>query len=123
MLGKVAMGNMAQTARVAGSFDGAPNGLLAQQNNSGTFSQDVFAVAPEVGLNLIYRPTPCLDINFGYSFLYWSSVAQATELIDPLLRVSPNNPPVGNDLPQPGFEFHNSDLVVHGLNLGLRFSY
>ena len=85
MLGKFSFGSMEQTAIIAGTFDGEPGGLLAQENNSGVFQKDVFAVAPEFGVNMIYHPTPCLDINVGYSVLYWSSVAQATELIDPLL--------------------------------------
>lgn len=122
-LGKLSFGGMDQTARVSGTFDGQPGGLLAQPDNSGEFNNNVFVVAPEVGLNMVYQPTPCLDVLFGYSLLYWSSVAQATELIDPLLRVSPNNPLAPGDLPQPGFEFRNSDMIVHGLNVGLRFSF
>ena len=123
MLGKISFGGMDQTARVSGTFDGQPGGLLAQPGNSGEFNNNVFVVAPEVALSMVYQPTPNLDITFGYSVLYWSSVAQATELIDPLLRVSPNNPPAADDLPQPGFEFRNSDMIVHGLNVGLRFSF
>ena len=80
-------------------------------------------MAPEFGVNMIYHPTPCLDINVGYSVLYWSSVAQATELIDPLLRVNPNNPAGQFDLAHPAFEFRNDDYIAHGLNIGLRFSY
>jgi hypothetical protein len=124
MLGKISFGNMHQTAALRGDSTTEPGaGLLVRSNNSGEFSDDVFAVAPELGINLIYSPSPCLDLTVGYSFLYWSSVAQSVDLIDPLLRVNANDAPIAGEPPHPGFEFRNSDFWVHGINAGLRVSF
>ena len=73
---------------------------------------DEFAVSPELGINCRYSITECLDLTFGYSFIYWSSLAQAGRQIDPML----NDPP-------PAFSLNSESYWVHGLNAGANFRF
>jgi Putative beta barrel porin-7 (BBP7) len=58
-------------------------GLLALPGtNIGRFTQDRFAVVPQIGLNVGYYITDGLRIFGGYNFLYWSSVLRPGDQID-----------------------------------------
>ena len=57
-------------------------GLLAQSTNIGHYSQDNFAVVPELDLNLGFQFTRHTRVVVGYDCLYWSKVARAGEQID-----------------------------------------
>lgn len=122
MLAKVAIGNMRQTATIAGrttivtpgpgSTTSVQPGLLAGAANSGQFTRNRFAIIPEVGAKLRRSFTDCLDVSVGYSFIYWSSVIQPGDQIDPRLRD-----------PAPAYRFRPDSYWVHALNFGgtLRF--
>jgi hypothetical protein len=97
-----------------------PGGLLAQPSNIGTYTQDDFAVVPEVGLRAGLQVTERVRAFVGYNFIYWSSVARAGDQIDP--RVNPNQlapaqvPLVGPALPAP--RFVTTDLWLQGISIG-----
>ncbi len=123
VLGKISMGNMRQQMTLDGSATNSDFGLLIQANNEGVFEDHAFVFAPELGVNLIYRAKPNLDIVFGYSFLYWSSVARPENHLPQNLAVNPNNPPGPNEIPGPSFRFVHDDYWLQGLNLGVAFSF
>jgi hypothetical protein len=114
-----------QTALVNGVPIARPFGLLVQPSNFGSRSQDVFAVVPEVGLNLGYQLTPHLKIFGGYDFLYWSKVARVGDQVDPVLNVNsrtfPISQPVGATQPAP--VLRDTSFWAQGFNVGLQFSW
>ncbi|MBC8354273.1 MAG: BBP7 family outer membrane beta-barrel protein [Planctomycetes bacterium] len=122
LLAKLAFGNMREVVTIAGqttivtpgpaSTTNTTPGPLAGSPNSGRHVNDEFAVSPELGVNCRYAITECLDLAFGYSFIYWSSVAQAGAQIDPML----NDPPSA-------FSLNSGSYWVHGLNVGANFRF
>ncbi|MCA9147217.1 MAG: BBP7 family outer membrane beta-barrel protein [Planctomycetaceae bacterium] len=117
VLAKVAFGNMRQVADIAGqativtpppgSTTNATPGPLAGPANSGRFTRNRFAVAPEVGVKLRRQVSECLDLSFGYSYQYWSDVIQPGDQIDFLLRD-----------PTPAFQFRSGSYWVQSLTFG-----
>ncbi|GIW92310.1 MAG: hypothetical protein KatS3mg110_0351 [Pirellulaceae bacterium] len=128
---RVGLGNMRQwvvidgmqEAVAGGVVDRQTGGLLAQPTNIGTHRRDVFAVAPE--LTLQYRHPLARNIYFlaGYNFLYWNRVALPANQIDRELGVNPNQPPAAGEPQRPEFSFQDTDYYVHGLSLGLEWSF
>ena len=136
----IAFGTVHQTATVAGGqalvfgpgqvgqFQG---GLLALPGaNSGTFTQDKFAVLPELGLNLGYHVTPHLRVFVGYNFLYLSNVLRASGTVDPVVDAAriPNFPLAGNPVPLSGVaapapQFRTTDFWAQGINFGLQWTW
>jgi hypothetical protein len=127
LLAKIGLGNMHQEVRINGAtartIPGLPTdtvntGLFAQDSNSGTDSRDMFAVSPEVGINLAYHLSARVDLTAGYSFIYWNHFADAAGQIDPGIDTSgdPN-------ATRPAFLFADSDYLLHGLNLGIQCVY
>ena len=123
---KVGFGTMSQTAVLTGrnvvtTFGNpvpvvADEGLFVQSTNRGTFSQDVFSVAPEINVNYVCHVTENLDVNIGYSFLYWTHVAQPGHLID--RRIDETG--AAN---VPAFQFDDASFWVSGVNLGAQFRF
>jgi hypothetical protein len=113
---------------LAGRVSTFQGGLLALPGaNIGRVERDDFTVVPQVGLNLGYQVTERITLFAGYSFLYWSSVVRPGDQIDPVLDVNriPNfvtNPsPVVP--PRPTNPFKQSDLWLHGVNLGVAVNW
>jgi len=135
--GKIALGTMHETVNVNGAqsivltngtTSTAAGGLLALPGaNIGSFSQNKFAVVPEVGVNIGYHFTPHFRVFVGYNFLYLSNVLRAADQIDTGLDVTriPNFPvaaaPLGTA--RPAIPFRETGLTVQGLNFGLQFSW
>jgi hypothetical protein len=132
VLGKVALGGTWSTVTIDGATTVtvpgvAPasrgGGLLAQGSNIGTFSEENFAVVPEVGLTLGYFVRPRLRALMGYTFIYWSHVARPGDQIDVALnplQLTPG-PFIGPE--RPAFEFRDSDFWAQGLNFGLEYTF
>ncbi len=129
MLVKVAVGNNRQIVRATGqtritennTTSTHPGGVLVQRSNQGEFSQNRFAMLPELGVNLGYHLTPNWRATVGYSLLYLGSVVRAGDQIDldvnPDLfppEVSPFSGPL-----RPQVLFRESDFWAHGLSVGL----
>lgn len=117
VMAKVGFGNMNQRIFIDGSTTNqnqtVPGGFLTTRNR-GTFEEDTFVVSPEVTLNWTLQLTETLGLSAGYSFLYWSAVAQPEDQIP----VGVGGPIVPSD-----FAFQNGSYWVHGVSLGgeLRF--
>jgi hypothetical protein len=131
---KVALGCTEEVANIRGSTLFTPaggagvlqnGGLLALPSNSGRFTRDVFAVVPEVGVNLALQVAPWLRLQVGYTFLYWSDVARPGTIID--RTVSPQQVPVagqpGGVGTRPGFAFRDTDFWAQGINFGVEIRY
>jgi len=133
---KFALGAMVQSVDIDGVLetndfnDFGPvqrfaGGYFAQPTNIGRHSRSVFAVVPEVGLNIGYRITEWVSVFAGYTFLYTNSVVRPAQQIDRNINPtqnasfegSPPTPLVGPA--QPSFKFHDSDFWAQGLNVGL----
>ena len=120
-IAKVALGNMNQVVDISGqtvsTVPGDPNpgiqnvGLLANTGNVGRHEQDEFAAVPEIGATLVFQAHECVDLSAGYSFIYFSKVAQPGEQIDPTLNVPST------------FQLNTGSYWLHGLRFGgeLRF--
>jgi hypothetical protein len=138
MTTKVAVGSTHQIVDIDGAtnfsnfpapFGGTfPGGLLALPGtNIGRFTQNKFAVVPEVSFKLGYDITPHLRAYVGYDFLYWSNVVRPGDQID--LRVNPNfvpsaaGPGPGGGPRQPAVLFRTTDYWAQGVNFGLLYRY
>jgi hypothetical protein len=106
-------------------------GLLAVPGaNIGTFSQNKFAVVPEVGLNMGWQATDRLKLFVGYNFLYLSSAVRAGEQPDLRLDAArvPNLLPPGSGMPlaspiRPQPLLSTSGYFVQGISFGLAYRW
>jgi len=129
VLGKLSLGGVEQTVRIAGqtviSGSAADNGtyaggLLAQSTNINVYRRNVFAMVPELGINLGYQLAPWLTAKVGYSFLYWSRVVRPGDQIDLVVNPDLLPPPDGfAGAERPRFEFRDADFWAQGLRVGL----
>jgi hypothetical protein len=137
---KFGMGAMRQTVEVSGSlvtndftnfgptqtFSG---GYFALPTNIGNHTRTVFAVLPEVALNVGYQITPWASVFVGYTFLYTNNVVrpgnQINRNINPTQSVSyVGEPPANLQGPvQPTFKFNGSGFWAQGINVGLGFRF
>ncbi|WP_145094148.1 BBP7 family outer membrane beta-barrel protein [Anatilimnocola aggregata] len=135
LLSKIALGNTRSEVEIDGSTVITPTGgaaqqfvggILAQRTNIGQYSQDEFAVVPELGLTLGYELNPCWKLTAGYTWLYWSRVARAGDQIDrdvnPDLIPEEADPPADTHL-RPQFRFVHDDFWAHGLRLGVEANW
>jgi hypothetical protein len=136
VIGKVALGATNEAVDVhgttvitspAGTTSVTPAGFLASGSNSGHFTRDVFAVVPEIGINVGWQITTFLRASVGYTFLYWSSVARPGDQVDVGLsgtqlptdtRFNPGAGPV-----RPAVLLRSTDFWAQGINFALEFCY
>jgi hypothetical protein len=136
LVGKVALGDSHLEGDAAGAtsiaLPGAPptvfnRGLLALPSNSGRFTSDTFAVAPEVNLNVGLRFTEQLRGFVGYTFLYWSNVTRPGNQIDRGLNLTqvPTSQLFGAAAgpARPVFPLATTDFWAQGLSFGLEVRY
>lgn len=72
-----------QAIAQSGAFSAiAPGGLLAQPTNIGSFSQNRFALIPQVNVKLGYQVLPGLRITVGYNFTYVTRVLRPGDQVD-----------------------------------------
>jgi hypothetical protein len=132
---KVALGMVHEVVDIRGSetvngvAQSPPGGLLALSSNIGHYSQNRFAVVPEVGLTLGYQVTDNVRVFAGYNFLFISNVVRPGEQVNTNINpklIPPGNFPVGtmNTLVrQPAFEFRETSFFAHGITAGVEFKY
>jgi len=137
---KFALGAMTQSVDVDGFLetndfnDFGPvqrfaGGYFAQPTNIGSHSRSVFAVVPEVGLNIGYRITEWVSVFAGYTFLYTNNVVRPAQQIDRNINPTQSasfggTPPTPLQGPaRPSFKFSGTDFWAQGMNVGLLFRY
>jgi hypothetical protein len=132
---KVALGNVHESVSINGNTVitpvglmpvTLPGGLLAQGSNIGTFTQNRFAVVPEVGVKVGYRITDWCKAFVGYNFLYISDVMRPGDQVD--LRVNTAQiPSLGQPMtaavPPPIVPFRHTDFWAQGVNFGFQFTW
>jgi hypothetical protein len=137
--GSIAFGTVNQKAEIAGGqallMPGGTvgvyqGGLLALPGaNIGTFSQNRFAVLPEVGVNVGYHLTNHLRVFVGYNFLYVSSMLRAADTVDTTVDAArvpnlfPPGIPVAPGVPRPAPQMRATDFFAQGINFGLQFTW
>lgn len=131
--GAVALGVASQTVQINGStaymppggpVTNYPGGLLAQPTNIGRYSDNRFAVVPEVGLKLGVQLTEYTRAFVGYDFMYWSSVVRAGDQIDPRVNTTQLAPPRPFTGPAvPAFTPRTTDYWIQGVSLGVEFRF
>ena len=130
--GQVALGDTHQEVHISGSTvftnPGSapirqPGGLLALPTNIGNYSRDQFSVVPQVGLNVGRQLTNNIRVFAGYTVIYWSNVVRPGDQIDPVINPTQLPTPTGPGTlvgpARPAFSFHETGLLIHGINLGL----
>jgi hypothetical protein len=135
---KVALGDVHEVVTINGAQAITPptgggttlfrGGLLALPSNIGRFSQDRFAVVPELGINVGYQITGRLRLFVGYDLLYASNVVRPGDQIDRVLDVTqiPNANLAGarpTGLGRPAVLFRENDFWAQGFNCGLEWRY
>jgi hypothetical protein len=135
----VAFGNLSRSVSISGSQNlvlnnGTPvtanGGLLAIPGaNIGSFSDNVFAVIPEVGLNVGYQLTSRMRVFVGYNFLYLGNALRPGSAVNTNVDAAriPNFLP-GNPTPipgpaQPAPQIRSSDFFIQGISFGLQFNW
>lgn len=147
-LAKVSLGGMRQDVAIDGAsrtsggnlfFATTPTamsgGIFSQPSNIGSYSQDSFAVVPEVSTRLSYRLTRSIRLSCGYSFLYVSTLARPGAQIERAINSTrtslasasrasipvghPGSAPAASGSPAPTFRFHESDFWAQGIDLGV----
>ena len=86
--------------------------------NIGTFNRSQFSALPEIDVNLHYQLTPLWRLNVGYSLLGLTHVVRPGDQIDTRLNQFPTH--LGTF---PMFTFHNSDVWMQGINLGIECNF
>jgi len=133
--GKLGIGQVQATVRVAGQSTTAepgmsamvrPIGVLAQPSNSTRIVNSAFAVLPEGWLKVGYRFTSDSRLYIGYNFLYLSEVVRPGEQLDRTIDPAAV-PGIGNTpgLPseRPGVLLNRTDFYLQGLILGFELRY
>lgn len=130
--GRLALGGLSRKIRISGETtvqvpSVAPNttsgGLLALPTNIGNYSDTKFVVLPELSAGLSRRMSKRLLARVGYSVLVLPDVWRAGEQISPNINRSQlgGNVLVGSSAPE--FQQRESNLWLHGLNLGASYSW
>ncbi|MGL5094428.1 MAG: BBP7 family outer membrane beta-barrel protein, partial [Planctomycetia bacterium] len=134
LFGSVALGVVNQTLDVGGrttvTQPGAnpvsqAGGLLALPSNIGSYSNDEFAVAPEIGFNVGYQMTKNVRASVGYTFLYLSDVLRSGDQIDLGLNPNliPSGPGGGGGAARPGVTLDETDVWAQGLQASLEWRF
>ncbi len=128
LLAKCALGDTYREVKINGQTSlavaGGPSvtsnlGLLAQPSNSGRFTDNAFAVVPELGLRLGFWLTPNVQVTAGYTVLWWTEVARPGDQVD--LRVNSLQGALGPRLP--AFPNNDTTIWVQGLSVGWALRY
>ncbi len=139
---KLALGQNHQVLTVAGSstlvtpaskLRGAsanitiPGGVLALASNSGTFSDNVFSVIPELDVNVGFQLFRSVRLFAGYSLLCWTNVVRPGDQVQNVLdtRQIPTNIEFQSDFvgSAPARRFATSDFWAQGFNFGILIGF
>ncbi len=132
-LALVAFGGSKRTVFVEGATlssvpgDSGFGGLLTSaETNIGRYVDSRGEVIPRFRVGAGARLTDWLSIQAGYNVIIWNNIVQAASHLPPDLAVDPRNlPPVqAGGGPEPAFPgMQSTDLVAHGLDVGLEIAY
>ncbi len=129
---RVAFGNNHSITRINGSTtstvpQNAPvtqtGGIYALPTNINTYSNNTFAVIPEINTRLSFQLARNMDFSVGHVFLYWNKVDRTGQAIDRTLNPTqfPPGPLVGAASPQ--YRFVSTDYWAQALRLGFDYRF
>lgn len=130
--GLIAFGTTHKDVTIAGGTtitppNGAPavyqGGLLALPTNIGRYSKNDFSVVPELNLNVGYQVTENARVFVGYSFIYWSNVTRAGDVIDTVINPTQLPPGTLSGPARPAFTWNDSEFWAHGISFGAELRY
>jgi hypothetical protein len=105
----------------------APGGVLALPSNIGTHTRTVLGFIAEGGATVGVNLTKHLEMNVGYSFLFWNHVvrpgAQINRNVNPSLVPSDSSFGMVSGPAQPVFGFNEEQFWVHTITIGFEFHY
>ena len=114
------------TIPAGGTASVQPGALLALPGrNIGSFDNNEFSTASELGVTVGYQITSNIQIFGGYSCLYWTNVVRPGSEIDPVLDTT-RIPNFGGTAPtsvRPFVPFNQVDFWAQGVSAGIRFSW
>lgn len=129
-MGKIAIGNMRQTANIQGSNSvtaggtvTTDGGLFAQPSNIGFYDGDEFVWSPEVNIKLSCAITRRFSMSVGYTFLYFDQVALAGDQIDRNVNATQLNGGALVGPIRPAFEFNDGGFWIQTIDIGGSFNY
>jgi hypothetical protein len=128
---KLGIGDMHEDMSLQG-FTVTPSGILkggslvgpGDDNTHRTFDRICFV--PELALNLGYQPCHWLRLYVGYTNMYISTLARATQQTVPTstnATITINGTAVGSSVIAPAFQAHDTDMWVQGLNVGFELRW
>jgi hypothetical protein len=128
LLAKAAIGEVTRRSTISGRSivtvpANAPTttagGLLALPTNIGSRVDRDFGVIPEFGINGNLAISGNTSLQFGYSLILFNDILRAGQQIDRSVNTSQigGNPLVGTNRPE--FGWRSSDLLLHGLSIGI----
>lgn len=133
---RLAVGITHQTVNISGqstnvnTTGGVPSttttytgGMLALSSNIGSYTQDEFAVVPELDLKIGYQMTEQFKLTLGYTGIYWSNVVRPGDQIDLDINKFLIAPPTVVSGSHPSFAFDTTDYWVQGLNFGCEYRW
>src|SRR5262249_8990526 len=115
LLGKVAVGNMHQTADVTPAPGATPT------NAGGRQTHDEVGVVPELNLNVGYQLRAGLRFYAGYTFLYLNDVTRPGDQLNTTSSPSPGPAGLLSGTAQP--PVNRTDFWAQGVNFGLALRY
>jgi len=134
--GSVSLGAIEESQNIAGAVSrqvpgGVPTldarGLFATPANAGRYSRTEFGAIPELGATVGYHVSRSVHLTAGYQLLYINSVLRPGDQIDRVVDASLISfPPPGTIAgtgTRPAPMFHETDLFLHGLTLGLELRW
>jgi hypothetical protein len=118
-----------QTRTVGTTATTSLGDLLALPSNIGQHHKSQFSQIPEIDVKLKFPVANHLTLTTGFSALYWTHVARASEQIDRQIDISqiPNFPP-GAGVPSTGLGvpavlFRQTELFLVGISAGAEFRW
>ncbi|MBI1830884.1 MAG: BBP7 family outer membrane beta-barrel protein, partial [Planctomycetes bacterium] len=114
-----------------------PGGMYSAVSNIGNYAQNQFTVVPEIGFSLKYDIARWLNVQLGYSGMYWSNVVRPGAQIDstintklvptgaflPTLQVPDGSFRADKEQGRPFFNFRDTAFWAHGVHFGMEFRY
>jgi hypothetical protein len=132
--GKAAIGTNQELIQIEGTStlitptatNTVPGGVLAVSSNIGHHVHDEFAFVPEVNVQLAYQVSDHVQVQLGYTYLYWLHVARAGTAIDRTVEPAlvPTDPFFGTATgTRPTVQFKQTVFSAQGITAGVTFLF
>ena len=118
---RVSINGQTQTTIPGGGSSLEDFGLLALPSNIGVYENDEFTILPELAVNVAYSVTSRLQFSVGYSLLYWSNAAMASNAVDTTINPTQTSVPVGPIVPV--YSLTDDSFWLQGITGGINLRF